>query len=89
MGNIATIKIGKKQIDSLDSKQFDKLLRAELARDRDLHIDTLNLSFAENQETTVTFNNRQDSEQARKILDAITRTYFHLAAEASMLRSIS
>lgn len=87
MKNVATIKIGKKHHGLLDSTQFEKLLRAELARDRDLHIDVLELSFVNEQDTFVTFNHRHDNEQAKTILNAVIRVYFQLSAEASMLTS--
>jgi hypothetical protein len=85
MKNVATIRIGKKHHGLLDSKQFEKLLRAELARDRDLHIEALELSFVNEQDTSVTVNHRQDNEQAKTILNAVIRIYFQLSAEASML----
>lgn len=88
MNHTATIKIGKKHLGSLDSILFEKNLRAELARDLDLHISTLEVLFVDNQDTTVTFNHRHDNEQARTILNAVIRTYFHLATEASTIRSM-
>jgi len=82
------IQVGKKHLASFNSNLFEKKLRAELARDIDLHISTLEVSFTDDPNSTVFVNNHADSEQARTILKAVNLTYFHLAAEASSMAPV-
>ena len=82
------IKVGKKHLASFDRKLFEMKLRAELARDLDLHISTQVMSFTDNPSSTVIVNNHSDNEEAKTILKVVNLTYFHLAADASSAMSV-